>query len=156
MAADPLTVCLSLLKRRLRSRYELETAMTRKGIEAGDQERTLASLADKGLVDDLRYARAWIHTRDLLAPRGASVLRQELTQKGIAKSLIEQVLNERKEEAADECSEQPTDLDQARRLAQGKQRLYANLAPEVRHRRLGAFLQRRGFSYDVIRRILDE
>ena len=99
---DPLAYCLGMLKRRLCSRRELIDGMTRKGIEASAQEVTLASLTENGLVDDLRYARAWIHTRDILAPRGGIVLRQELMQKGISREIIDQVLSERKEQAEDE------------------------------------------------------
>ena len=151
---DPLSYCARLLKQRLRSRQELVTAMTRKGIEASAQEGALASLVELGLVDDVRYARAWIHDRDRLAPRGEAVLRQELLLKGIDRETISHVLAERRSQAADEEAEQPGELELARRLAQGKERLYANLPEEVRRRRLAGFLQRRGFSYDVVRRIL--
>jgi regulatory protein len=152
---DPLSYCARLLKQRLRSRHELETAMTRRGIEASAQQGALASLAELGLVDDLRLAKAWVHDRDRLAPRGAAVLRQELILKGISREVIDQVLADRKAEAADEEAEQPSELDLARRLAAGKERLYAGLSEEVRRRRLAGFLQRRGFSYDVVRRILE-
>ena len=152
---DPFAYCLLLLKRRLRSRYELDQAMKRRGVEEDDRQRTLDELTDQRFVDDLRFAWAWIHTRDRLAPRGASVLRQELLQKGIAKDIILKVIAERSELAKDEEDDQPTELDLAKKLAQGKERLYSNLEPEVRKRRLMGFLQRRGFSYDVIRRILD-
>jgi SOS response regulatory protein OraA/RecX len=55
---------------------------------------------------------------------------------------------------AEEDESYPDEVEMGKRLVQGKQRVYANLAPAVRERRLMAFLQRRGFSYDVIRRIL--
>ena len=146
--------CLNLLKRRLRSERELREAMGRKEVEAAEQDSVIGVLKELGLVDDLRFARSWVHTRDRLAPRGAFVLRQELAQKGIAADLISQVLAERSEQARTQ-DDQPTEEDLARRLVEGRGRLYANLAPEVRERRLMAMLQRRGFSYDVIRHILD-
>lgn len=155
MAIQSLPYCLRLLKRRPYSVHELEQAMQRKGIEAEERTQTLSQLAELDLVSDLRFARAWVHTRDRLMPRGAQLLRQELIQKGISKDIVQQVLAERAEEAAEEESEQPSEEELARRIVQGKERLYANLDPEVRYRRLMALLQRRGFSYDVIRRILN-
>jgi regulatory protein len=152
---DPLTYCLVLLKRRLRSRHELDQAMQRHEVELEKRNEVLQVLTEQGLVDDVAYARAWIHTRDRLAPRGASLLRQELMQKGVDRDIILAALAERQEESEDEEEEQPSEDDLARRLVRGKERLYANLPPEVRKRRLMAFLQRRGFSYDVIRRILE-
>ncbi|MEI6477394.1 MAG: regulatory protein RecX [bacterium] len=152
---DPLTYCLVLIKKRLRSRYELDQAMKRHEVEDEKRDEVLQVLTEQGLVNDTAYARAWVHTRDRLAPRGAAVLRQELMLKGIGKEIISEVLAERREQSEDEEDEQPTEDELARRLMAGKERLYANLTPEVRKRRLMAFLQRRGFSYDVIRRILD-
>ena len=128
--------------------------MGRKEVEAAEQDSVIGVLKELGLVDDLRFARSWVHTRDRLAPRGAFVLRQELAQKGIAGETISLVLAERAEQARTQ-DDQPTEEDLARRLVEGRGRLYSNLAPEVRERRLMAMLQRRGFSYDVIRHILD-
>ena len=151
---DPLQYCLRLLKTRLRSRFELQQAMKQKGISSSDQDEVLQKLENARLVDDAYFARAWIHTRDRLKPRGASVLRMELLQKGIDKTLLEEALKERAEEALDPDLEQPSELDLARRLVKGRERLYSNLSPEARNSRLSAYLQRRGFSYDVIRVIL--
>ncbi len=153
--ADPLPYCLALLKRRLRSARELEEGMKRKGFEPEERAEVLARLVENGLIDDLRFARSWVHTRDRLAPRGAPVLRQELYQKGIAKETIDFVIKERAEEAKEEDGDQPDDLELAAKLVAGRQRLYSNLTPEVRKRRLMAFLMRRGFAYDTVRRILE-
>jgi regulatory protein len=149
-----LSYCLKAVKTRLRSSRELEQALLRKGIEASIITGVLAELQGVGLVDDERYARAWIHTRDLLQPRGASLLQAELTKKGIPKEVIKAALLERKEQAADQESDQPTEDDLAKEVVRRKERQYAHLQPEVRERRLLALLMRRGFSYDVARRIL--
>jgi regulatory protein len=153
--ADPVRYCLMLLKGRMRSRHELDQAMERKGFEQEDRQQALEQLVEFRLIDDLLFAKAWVRNRDSFRPRGASVLRQELLQKGIGKDIISQVLSERKEAAEDENEEQLSEFDLARQLIKGKERLYAPLAPEVRKRRLMGLLQRRGFSYDVIRRILE-
>ena len=152
--ADPFRYSLNLLNRRLRSKDELVQALLKKKFELEEINTAIAALEEINLVDDYKFSLAWVHTRDRLAPRGKAVLRLELMQKGIPNHLIEKVLWERDEQAADQEDEQPEEVELARSIMQGKERLYSNLGPEVRKRRLMALLQRRGFSYDVIRRIL--
>lgn len=151
--ADPLGYALSLLKRRLRSRRELEQALLRKGFEKEEISQALQQLEEQKFVDDKHFAEAWSRTRDVLSPRGKSRLRLELMEKGIPKEVINQVLLERQELA--EEGEQPSELELAKDAVARRERVYAHLAPEVRARRLMSFLQRRGFSYEVIRRILN-
>jgi len=128
--------------------------MQRRDIPVEEQEAVLTQLKEARLIDDRLFARSWIRTRDLLAPRGDAVLRMELAQKGIAREDIDLVLSERKEAMAQEDEDQPTEEDLAREIIRRKERVMQSLAPEVRKRRQIALLQRRGFSYDVIRRIL--
>ncbi|MBU6389654.1 recombination regulator RecX [Patescibacteria group bacterium] len=155
MPASPLSYCLSLLKRRLRSRWELDQAMERRGFERDARLVVLDQLEKQGLVNDRQFALAWVHTRDRLAPRGEFVLRNELRGKGVAEEIIAGVLRERKEEAADPEEEQPSELELARELVKRRQRGYERLPADTRRRRIAALLQRRGFSMDTIRRILN-
>lgn len=152
---DPLSYCLVLLKRRLRTAKELDEAMARKGVEPERRKSVLMELTELGIVDDYAFAQAWSRTRDKLSPRGSLVLRQELLQKGVNKEVIDRVLAERKQEAGAEDTDQPTELELAQDLVRRRERAYAGLPGDVRKRRLMSLLQRRGFSYDVVRRILD-
>lgn len=152
---DALSYTLRLLKTRLRSEWEIDQALLRRGVEPDARHQTIATLKESGLINDQRFARAWVHTRDLLSPRGKIVLRQELLQKGIDPQLITEVLAERAQLAQEEDDDQPTELELAQDLARRKESSYARLDPKTRERRLGAFLTRRGFSYDVIKRILN-
>ena len=152
---DPLPYTLRLLKSRLRTEWEIDQAMLRHEVPAENRQNTIARLKEAKLLDDYRFALAWVHTRDRLSPRGESVLRMELMQKGVPKHLIDQALRERREAAEELEDEQPTELELARDLLERHTRQFASLAPEVRKRRQTAYLQRRGFSYDVIKRILE-
>ena len=146
---------LRLLKNRLRSAWEIDQALLRKGVEEPERQEVIEELTRVDLINDQRYATAYVHTRDRLAPRGEYVLRMELAKHGISKELISAALATRREEAVDEDAEQPTELELATQLIQGKERAYAHLDPETRKRRLTSLLMRRGFSYDIARRILD-
>jgi regulatory protein len=142
---------LRLLKQRLRSVFEVDSALAKREIEPEERREILQELTEAGLLDDERLARAWVNDRDRFNPRGEFVLRQELRNKGVSDEIIREVLKDRKlreEEPVDE-------FEQAKQVAATRERLYARLTPEQRRRRLGGFLLRRGFSSDTVRRILD-
>lgn len=71
------------------------------------------------------------------------MLRYELRQRGVPDSVIGTVLADYDERAAAEAEV----ADQARRLA--------HLPPEVLRQRIQERLARRGFSYDLIREVID-
>ena len=125
--------------------------MQRRGVEELVRTETLKTLEELKLVDDLHFAGAWVRTRDKLAPRGESILRLELLQKGIAKETIAKVLEERRQPVEG----QPTEADMATELLRRRERQFAHLDPAVKQRRQIALLQRRGFSFGTIKRILD-
>lgn len=152
--SSPLTYAFRLLKNRLRSAWEIDQALARRGVEESERQAVLEQLSELDLINDQRFAEAWVHTRDLLAPRGAFILQMELVKKGIDKEIIKKVLRERQDLAADEASDQPDEETLARKLLEGKMRAYAHLTPEVRERRLLSLLMRRGFSYETAKRIL--
>ena len=146
---------LNLVKKRLRSVWEIDQALLSRGVEQEERSRIITELCEHNILNDERFALAWVHTRDRLAPRGSFLLERELSQKGIDKATIRLIMMRRKEEMDDEPELNPDVDSQMRHLIDRKQRLYSNLAPEVRNRRLTAFLLRRGFSLDHVRRILN-
>jgi SOS response regulatory protein OraA/RecX len=55
-------------------------------------EEVVVRLVELGYLDDLAYAQAWVEGRDRARPRGEVALRRELSRRGVADVLIEQVL----------------------------------------------------------------
>jgi regulatory protein len=137
-----------LLAVRLRSRKELVDRLQRRGISADVLAAVIADFERHGLVDDRRFAEAWVQTRLALQPSGRIRLRHELARKGVARDVITQVLGmtfgEQDEGAL------------ALAVARGRLRRYRGLPPDVIYRRLGGVLQRRGFSGGVVLRVLHE
>jgi len=115
-------------------------------------------LQDLGYLDDADYARRF--ARDYLHRKAASTakLRQELAKRGIGKTVIEQTCLELfAEQDAHELN-----LQQARQAVQKKLRSAAKMkassaaTPEKRRQLLVAYLQRQGFSWEIIRAVLHE
>jgi regulatory protein len=84
-------------------------------VPAEERTQVLDELTEAGLIDDARFARAWVNDRDRFSPRGAFLLRQELIKKGLSKEDITAALQQRTER-----EEEPVDeLEQARALVAG-------------------------------------
>lgn len=109
--------------------------------------RVLDRLAEVGLVDDRAFAEAWVASRQEHKHLSRRALRDELTRKGIDRTIIDDVV----------AGVEPDDeYHAAYALAERKARSMSGLAPEVRWRRLAGALARRGFSAGVVTRVLGE
>ena len=116
------------LRRRLESSYYDEVT-----------DRVIAWLKDNRLLDDAAFADAWRHQRELRHPRGERLIRQELSNLGVGREVVEAALD-----GFDAT-------DNAYRAAQ-KPAARAKSTGHARFRqRLWGYLGRRGFEAEVIR-----
>ncbi|MBN1869628.1 MAG: regulatory protein RecX [Candidatus Omnitrophica bacterium] len=134
------TVC-RLLKFRLRSEKELQDKLKAKNLPGSVIKQTIQHLKDIGLVDDLPFARQWVCSR-LKKPFGINRIRLELKLKGVDPAAIETVIQE--------TTGQYDELDVVTRLAQRQASKYKNIDHEKIRQRVYGYLQRRGFSTNVI------
>ena len=101
-------------------------------------EKVLAQLKEQGLVDDTAFARFWKENRESFSPRSRRLTSLELQRKGLDSGIIEQVVGE------------VDDSDSAYRAALSKARRLSPSDYQGFRRRLGEYLRRRGFGYEVI------
>lgn len=150
--ARAMTEAHRLVDHRMRTRRELAVRLRSRGRPEDVVEEVLDRLENVGLIDDGRFARQWIDERLRSRPVGLSLLRRELRQKGIDAEIVETAL----EESASGEGEAGRAYEALRRQTYR----YARLDRDAAHRRMVAFLGRRGFGQDVIyhvvRRVLDE
>ena len=126
------------LSYRPRSESEVRKQLQRRGFDGGSIELVISKLTEQGLVDDVAFAQFWKDNRESFSPRSQWLTRLELSQKGVAGEIIDQV--------ADGID----DVGSAYRVALSKApRLSASDYQGFR-RRLGEHLRRRGFNYGVI------
>ncbi len=134
---------LSFLSYRPRSCAEVETYLERKTTPPTIAQAVIDRLIGAGLLDDEAFARYWVENREHFRPRGTRALRLELHRKGVVNAVIDKAM---------------TDIDEmesAYRAASKRARRYAHLDYQVFRRRIGGFLQRRGFGYEVVKEIVD-
>jgi regulatory protein len=134
---------LRLLSYRPRSERELRDRLTRKGFGRTVTDETLGRLEELGYLDDAAFARIWTETRQELRPRSRRLLASELRWRGVA------------QETAEQATAAISDEDAAYQAASRRLRALRGLEHRRFRERLGRFLTRRGFSYDVARRTIE-
>ncbi len=134
-----LTGAAGFLACRPRSEAELRERLQRRGFGGDCVQAVMARLKEQGLVDDRTFARFWRDNRESFSPRSQRLTRLELKRKGVAEDIISKTID-----AID-------DEDSAYRAALGKARSLSYSDYRGFYRRLGGYLQRRGFNYEVIR-----
>jgi regulatory protein len=83
---------LNYLAIRPRSEWEIETYLQRKKVSPTLLVSILSKLSNKQLINDLRFAEAFVNDRRLLRPTSRRKLILELRKKRVADNLIQQVV----------------------------------------------------------------
>lgn len=136
---------LTFLSYRQRSEKEVVDKLKREGFSPETIDKTISFLKAYKLIDDLAFAKSFMMDKANISKHGPERIRYDLYMKGIPENVISQVL----EDYGDEYS-------LALELAEKKLKSYKNDDRNAKYRKLGSFLQRRGFSYECISKILRE
>ena len=139
---------LRLIKFRPRSEAELKNRLSREGFNAATIEALLVELKRQDFVNDEKFARYFATQRMTHKPMSRWALTAELKSKGIGTESIDRAL--------EEATGGQDEFETARQLAQGRLSHLKGLAPQAAQRRLFGFLSRRGFSADVVYRVVRE
>lgn len=137
---------LNLLSYRQRSQKEIITALNRKGYEESYIQHTVEYLKKNKFIDDYAYAKSFIADKLNLNGYGSVRIKFELMKKGISKDIIEATLN------LDEDEE----YEIAMEIAVKKFKSYKDQDKSSIYRKLGGFLQRKGYSFDIVSKVLRE
>ena len=100
--------------------------------------QVLERLVSRGYLDDKRFAEFWVENRFVKKGVSRKRLRMELAKKGVAKEIIDEVLDVRDDE------------EELRKMIARKWAKYDD------KQKLMAYLCRQGFSYDLVRNMIDE
>jgi len=128
---------------RPRSEAEIRQRLAHRGFDADTIEKTVAKLEETGLADDGAFARFWIENREMFRPRSRRLAKLELKRKGLKSDVI------------DEAVSILDDRENARRAAAARTQRLAGLDYQEFRRRLGQYLARRGFSYEIVKETLE-
>jgi regulatory protein len=133
-----LNSALRFLAYRPRSEAETQQRLKKRGYGAGEIARALVRLKELNLLDDSAFAQYWTENRDSFRPRGPRLIKTELRRKGLGREVIDQAVQGLDEKEA------------AYRAAMGKARVLTLADFQDFRRKLGGYLQRRGFEYGTV------
>ncbi|HXZ04488.1 MAG TPA: RecX family transcriptional regulator [Ktedonobacteraceae bacterium] len=138
---------LNYLSYRPRSREEVRRYLRRKETPPEIIDVALARLDRLDFVNDRTFAGFWIESREHFSPRGARALKNELRMKGVERDVVDELVNDEQDE------------ERAFRAGRKKAMSLLNI-PNIDYatfrNRLGSYLQRRGFGYQVVTRTVRE
>ncbi len=139
---------LRFLSFRPRSEKEVKEKLKKKGFDEFVISKVILKLQDSEYLDDEEFAKMWVLDRKSVKPEGSYLLKKELQQKGVAKEIIEKVLAENfthKEE-----------FNLALKVAQKKKKTLKGLSRLEFEQKITAALARRGFRWEIIKKVLKE
>jgi regulatory protein len=149
--ADPYsianTIALNALVARAKSKGELLAHLKKRGVEDDVAQATIFRLQESGLINDEEFAKAWTQSRHTSKKLSKRIIAGELRTRGVDQSSIVQALDE-----IDDESEYRTAFS----LGMKKYNTMSRLEPEVQIRRIQSLLQRKGFSFPTIARVIRE
>ena len=149
--ADPYsianTIALNALVARAKSKGELLAHLKKRGIEDDVAQATIFRLQENGLINDSEFAKAWTQSRHTSKKLSKRIIAGELRTRGVDHFSIDQALDE-----IDDESEYRTAFS----LGMKKYNTMSRLEPEVQIRRIQSLLQRKGFSFPTIARVIRE
>jgi len=136
-------VAIRYIEYRPRSVAETRRHLQKKEYPDAVIEQVVERLEAVNLLNDADFARYWVEQRETFKPRSKIAIQQELRQKGIDRTLIDTAVTDVDELAA------------ATQAAEAKARRWGTLPEQQFRQKLGGFLQRRGFGYDIVREVTE-
>lgn len=136
---------LKFLSYRQRSEKEVVDKLKKEGFSQEIIDKTVEFLKGYNLIDDLNFAKNFVMDKSNINKYGPERIKYELYMKGIPESIINKSLKDYDDE-----------YSVALELARKKINSYKNDNKSAIYRKLGGFLQRRGFSYECILKVLRE
>jgi regulatory protein len=139
---------LNMLAFRARASRELRLALLKKGEPEPYVDAALERLSSLGLLNDADYARQFARAKMTGPGLSKRRLQSELFRRGVARDVADEAIGE---VLSDEAVDEEAIIE---RVAAKKLRTLSKLDADTRRRRLYAFLARRGYELDDIRRVL--
>jgi regulatory protein len=139
---------LRALEMRSYARTDLGRRLLRKGHPRAAVDAALDRAASLGLLDDAAFVEHYVQTRSARG-RGPSRLLRDLLAMGIDRAIVDRAI-------ASEWPDGPEHSEIPLALAQKRSAQLGGLPPQVRRRRVVAYLARRGFSGRHISDMIDQ
>ncbi len=136
---------INFLSRKDRSTREVIRKLKEKGFTKEVTKKVLEFLKSYGYINDLEYAKKFVKQRVVVRGYGKFKVIYELRDKGINDNIIEKVTQNIEDD----------EYESAIKLGRKKARRL-DLTDYKEKQKLYSYLQRRGYSYDIIKSVLQQ
>ena len=133
---------------RAHSEKELRNKLVRKGFSQTVIDEAISDLKFQKYINDEAFVSSYVSTQMVNKPVGEILLRRELWQKGISEEIIDR--------AVQDAYVEKSQLEVARELLEKRIPRYKNLENWQKKKRLGDFLLRRGFGWELVKDVIEE
>ncbi len=135
-----------------RSENEITRRLRKDGAPDAIIEAVLADFRSRGWVDDAEFAKRWVEDRADRKLYGKARLANELQKRGLAKEYVTAALAE---------DDTDSEIARAKAALASKTKNYSHSINEIQFtaqekQKLSGFLMRRGFSYQIITKVLKQ
>lgn len=141
-----INVALDYLTYRQRSEKEVFDKLNSKEYPDKLIYEAIDYLKSKGYINDREFARSFLQDKTNINKYGPIKIKNQLRLKGISNRIIDEIVD------MDRDDEYQMSLE----LASKRISRYKNEERSAIYRKLGGYLQRRGFSYEVVNQVLRE
>lgn len=141
------TLAINFLSYRMRTKKEIYDYLVKKEVDEEHITKIMEKLSAEGLVDDRQFSEAFVRTRLQSSDKGPHLVKQELMQKGVDKTIAS--------EAVDMYS-YDRQFEKAKKLAAKKLRSSHNKSFQQQIQQLQGTLMQKGFSGNVVQAVTAE
>ncbi|WP_400993332.1 regulatory protein RecX [Agromyces sp. GXQ0307] len=134
---------VSRLRRSSLSVSEVRATLVEHGLDEVEVEEWIERYARLGYLDDRRLAEQLVHSHGVRRGRGSGALLHELGRRGIDDELAREAVD---------TLDPDVEFEHALLIAERRARQLTGLDRQVAERRLSAFLMRRGYGSELVRR----
>lgn len=136
---------LKYLSFRARSVKEVKDYLARKNFSVGTIDEVIKKLIELKFLNDEAFGRQWIKSRQRNKGKSKFALKLELLNKGLSNDSIEPILKEAED-----------DFEVAKAMFEKKKIKLTGLSKLEFKKKMVSFLQRRGFSWEIISELFKE
>lgn len=111
-------------------------------------ELVIKKLKQKGLLNDLEFAKSWIEARRRSRQKGDRLIKLELSQKGVAKEIIGEAFSLQLSAISEE--------DLAMKAMEKKMRVWKDLSKLEFKKKAYQYLGRKGYDFETISTIIEK
>jgi regulatory protein len=132
-----------ILAQRPHSEREMRQKLAHKRFAEGIVNKLIEDLKERRLLDDAEFARFWCENREAFRPRSRHMTGLELRQKGVSAEIVAG------------ATAGIDNAENAYRAGAKRARLIVQADYDTFRRRMGEFLQRRGYGYETVKTVVE-